>query len=63
VGVGLHRVLLDQELDALVEGRRHRRWLLPQEHLDGIVARQAHDVVGASGMGAALAVRTIRHAV
>lgn len=56
VGVRLHRVLLDEELDPLVEGGRHRGRLLAEQDLYGIVGGQAHDVLRAGRMRAALAV-------
>lgn len=63
VRVRLHRVLLDQELDALVERGRDRGRLLAQQHLHRIVAGQAHDVLGADRIRAALGVRAIGHAI
>lgn len=63
MGVRLHRVLLDQELDALVEGGGHGGWLFPQQNFHRIVGGQAHNVLSANWMRAALAVRTVDHSV
>lgn len=56
VSVRLYRVFLDKELNALVEGCGDRWRLLPEQHLHRVIAREAHDVVRAVLVGAALAI-------
>lgn len=63
MGVRLYRVLLDEELDTLIEGRRHRGWLFTQQHFHRVVGGQAHDVLGADRMGAAFTVRAVDHSI
>lgn len=63
VSVRLHRILFDQELDALVEGNGNGGRLFAEQHFDGVVGGQAHDVLGADRVRTAFAVRAIGHAV
>lgn len=63
VGVALYGVFFDEELDALVEGGGDGGRLFAQKDLDGVVGREAHDVLGAFGPAAAFRVRAVRHAI
>ena len=58
-GVALHAVLLDEELDALMEGRGYGGRLLAQQHLHRVLASYAHQVLAAHCLRAALAVRAV----
>jgi len=61
--VTLDAVLFHQKLHPLVKRCGHRRRLFPQQHVEGIVGRQAHDVLGAGRRIATFTVRTIGHAI
>lgn len=63
MSVALNGVFFDEEFDALVEGGGDGGGLLPQQHLDGVVGREAHDMVRALGPAAAFRVRAVRHAI
>lgn len=63
VRVRLHRIFFDEELDALIKRRRHRRRLFTQQNFHGIIACQTHYVIGAARMGATLAIWTICHTI
>lgn len=63
MSVALYAVLLDEELDALIEGRRYAGRLLPQKYVHGIITSETHDVFRTSVVRAALAVRTVHHAI
>lgn len=61
--IRLYWVLFDEELHPLIERGRHRGRLLAEQHLNRIIGREAHDVLGAGWMRAALAIWTVRHAI
>lgn len=59
MGVGLDRVLFNEKLDPLIEGRGDWRGLFPEKDIGRVVGSEAHDVILAGFPWATLGVGAV----